>query len=84
MNEGPSKIGLAAVLAAYAASFNFESAAQGYPSKTIRITVGFPVGVANDTAARMVGQKITEYTGQNVIVENRPGAAGQLATERFV
>ena len=61
-----------------------DGAAQVYPSKPIRISVGFPVGVANDTAARMVGQKITEYTGQSVIVENRPGAAGQLATERFV
>ena len=60
------------------------SAAQSYPSKSIRIYVGFPVGVANDTAARLLAQKITEYTGQNVIVENRPGAAGMLATERFV
>ena len=61
-----------------------ECAAQSYPSKPIRIAVGFPVGVAVDTGARMVAQKLTEYTGQNVIVENRPGAAGMLATERFV
>jgi tripartite-type tricarboxylate transporter receptor subunit TctC len=60
------------------------SVAQNYPSKPIRISVGFPVGVSNDTAARMLAQKLTEYTGQNVIVENRPGAAGMLATERFV
>ena len=79
--------GKSATLAAIAACVTcaaFNSTAQVYPSKPIRISVGFPVGVANDTAARMVAQKMTEYTGQNVIVENRPGAAGQLATERFV
>ena len=62
----------------------FHCAAQTYPSKPVRIHVGFPVGVANDTAARLLAQKLTEFTAQNVIVENRPGAAGQLATERFV
>ena len=48
------------------------------------MVVGFPVGVGSDTAARLVSQKISDYTSQNVIVENRPGAAGQLATERVV
>lgn len=78
------KSGLIAVIAALAVLTPFNSTAQSYPSKPIRISVGFPVGVSNDTAARLLAQKLTEYTGQNVIVENRPGAAGQLATERFV
>jgi tripartite-type tricarboxylate transporter receptor subunit TctC len=72
------------VIATGAAGLAVNSAAQTYPSKPIRISVGFPVGVSNDTAARMLAQKLAEYTGQNVIVENRPGAAGMLATERFV
>ena len=62
----------------------FNSAAQSYPSKSIRMLVGFPVGVSSDTAARMVSQKLSDYSGQSVIVENRPGAAGQLATERLL
>jgi tripartite-type tricarboxylate transporter receptor subunit TctC len=81
---GQRSIGRVAVLAVCAAGVHVESLAQGYPSKPIRIAVGFPVGVAVDTGARMVAQKLTEFTGQNVIVENRPGAAGMLATERFV
>jgi len=78
------RFGLPAVIVASIACAAFDSAAQNYPSKPIRISVGFPVGVANDTGARLLAQKLTEFTGQNVIVENRPGAAGQLATERFV
>ncbi len=53
--------------------------AQGYPNKLIRIVAPFPPGSATDAMARMLGQGITEVTGQNVIVENRPGASGVLA-----
>lgn len=58
--------------------------AQGYPAKSIRMLVGFPVGVSSDTGARLISQKLSDYTGQSVVVENRPGAAGQLATERVI
>ena len=80
----PFRFGLSAVVALGIALPAVPAAAQNYPSKPIRISVGFPVGVSNDTAARLLAQKLSEYTGQNVIVENRPGAAGMLATERFV
>lgn len=58
------------------------SAAQEYPQRPIRMLVGAAAGGSLDASARIVGQKITEYTGQPVIVEARPGAGGTLANDR--
>jgi tripartite-type tricarboxylate transporter receptor subunit TctC len=55
--------------------------AQDYPNKPIRMIVGFAAGGGNDLFARLVGQKMSEYLGQNVIIENKPGAGGRLAIE---
>ena len=55
--------------------------AQPYPSKPIRIIVAFPPGGATDIVARMVGQKMAENIGQQVIVDNRGGANGIVGTE---
>jgi len=58
--------------------------AQAYPSRPVRIVVGFPAGFSPDIVARLVGQSLSERLGQQFVVENRPGAAGNLATEAVV
>jgi tripartite-type tricarboxylate transporter receptor subunit TctC len=55
--------------------------AQSYPNRPIRVLVPFAAGGAVDTLARIVGQKLSESVGQPVIIENRPGAGGNLASE---
>jgi tripartite-type tricarboxylate transporter receptor subunit TctC len=55
--------------------------AQAYPSRTVRIVVGFPAGQAIDLFARIIGQRLQERLGQPFVVENRPGAAANVATE---
>jgi len=55
--------------------------AQTYPSQPVRIIVGLPAGTATDILARLVGQSLSERLGKQFIVENRPGAAGNIATE---
>ena len=57
---------------------------QPYPSRPIRMMVPFSPGGASDTAARVVGQKLSERLGQQVVVDNRPGAGGAIGTELAV
>jgi tripartite-type tricarboxylate transporter receptor subunit TctC len=58
--------------------------AQTYPTRPVRLVVGFPPGGASDIVARLIGQGLSERLGQQFIIENRPGAAGNLATEAVV
>ena len=55
-----------------------------YPTKPIRLIVGFPPGGTNDIVARVLAPKLTEYLGQTVVVENRGGANTAIACEMFV
>jgi tripartite-type tricarboxylate transporter receptor subunit TctC len=55
--------------------------AQAYPSKPVRIVVGFPAGGATDIMARLMGEWLTQRTGQQFIIENKPGASGNIGTE---
>jgi tripartite-type tricarboxylate transporter receptor subunit TctC len=58
--------------------------AQGYPSRPVRLIVGFAAGGPTDITARLIGQWLSERLGQQFIVENRPGAASNLAVEAVV
>src|SRR5215475_8001345 len=58
--------------------------AQAYPSRPVRIVVGFPPAGGADIFARLMGQWLSERLGQQFIIENRPGAASNIATETVV
>jgi tripartite-type tricarboxylate transporter receptor subunit TctC len=58
--------------------------AQAYPSRPVRMMVGFAAGQAIDIVARLAAQTLSERLGQQFIVENRPGAGGNLVTEQVV
>ena len=58
--------------------------AQAYPTRPVHIVSGFPPGGINDTYARLMGQWLSERVGQSFIVENRPGAGGNIAAESVV
>lgn len=58
--------------------------AENYPTRPIYFVVGFPAGGPNDILARLIGQWLSQRLRQSVIVENRPGASGNIATEAVV
>lgn len=55
--------------------------AQGYPTRPIRLYVGFPAGAQTDSIARLVGAALADQVGQSVVIENRSGASGAIAAE---
>ncbi|HET7596251.1 MAG TPA: tripartite tricarboxylate transporter substrate binding protein [Burkholderiales bacterium] len=71
-----------AAVFALALAFGGPAAAQGrYPARPIRILIPFPAAGAADTIGRTIGEQLSLQLGQPVVIDNRPGAAGRLATE---
>jgi tripartite-type tricarboxylate transporter receptor subunit TctC len=58
--------------------------AQGYPSRPVRMIVPFGPAGTTDIVARLIGQWLSEHLGQQFVVENRPGGAGNIGTEAVV
>jgi tripartite-type tricarboxylate transporter receptor subunit TctC len=58
--------------------------AQTYPTRPVRLVVGFPPGGGTDITARLIGQWLSERLGQQLVIENRPGAGSNIATEGVV
>src|SRR5439155_2266609 len=69
------------VLAAFALGFASAALAQSYPTKPIKIIIPFPPGNTMDIMTRLIGPKMTERMGQQIIAENRPGASGMLGLD---
>ena len=58
--------------------------AQAYPTRPVRVIVGFPAGGPTDITARLIGQWLSERLGQQFIIDNRPGAGSNIAVETAV
>jgi tripartite-type tricarboxylate transporter receptor subunit TctC len=58
--------------------------AQAYPARPVRLLIGFAAGGTQDVIGRLLGQWLTERLGQQVIIENRPGAGSNIPTEAVV
>lgn len=72
----------AALLAAGAAVFSVGAQAQAYPAKPIRLVVPFTPGGVTDTSGRLIAEQLSRRLGQQVIVDNRPGASGNIGTQQ--
>ena len=72
---------LAIALMAFAATLGTAKSETNWPTRPIRIIVGFAAGGSTDVTARIVAQALSERLGQSVIVENRPGAGGNIGAE---
>ena len=80
----PRRTFLHVAVAAALSAVSRGARAQTYPSRPVRIVVGFAPGGPNDINARLIGQWLSERLGQQFIIDNRPGASGNIAMESVV
>lgn len=78
---GRTRACLAGMVSIFALALNFEAGAQEYPSQDIHFAVGFPPGSGADTVTRYVAEKLRLAANRTVLVENKVGAAGNIAVE---
>ncbi|HEX6007047.1 MAG TPA: tripartite tricarboxylate transporter substrate binding protein [Burkholderiales bacterium] len=76
-----SRIAIALVCCGFQVATTAAQAQEKYPARPIRILIPFPAAGAADTIGRTVGEQLSLQLGQPVVIDNRPGAAGRLATE---
>ena len=74
-------LNLRALVVAIAIGFTCGASAQSFPAKPVRLIVPFPPGGGTDVVSRMLGQKLTEMWGQQLIIDNRPGASMMIGHE---
>ena len=76
-----ARLGLLTLIVLATAAALPRANAETYPSRPLRLVVGFPPGAAGDTIARVVGSSISQTLKQQIVVENRPGAGSTIAAE---
>ena len=77
-------IGLAVIGLSTAAAPIGSASAQDYPTRPVKWVVGYPPGGATDIIARLLGQRLSERLGQQFVIENKPGAGNNIATESVI
>jgi tripartite-type tricarboxylate transporter receptor subunit TctC len=81
MSRKITRIAVAAMMAAITSGALAAEPAGNYPNRPVRWIVPFPPGASNDTIARLIGQKLFEAWGQQLVIDNRPGAGGAIGAE---
>ena len=84
MNVSRRRLLRLAAITGAASSLSSIASAQTYPTKPIRLIVGFAAGGGQDQIARLLGQGLSERLGQQILIENRPGAGTIPATEAVI
>ena len=74
-------VALLSILLAVCAALPGTAAAQAYPNRPVKLVVPFPPGGPLDAVGRAIAQKLTEAWGQSVVVENKPGAGGNIGAD---
>ncbi len=82
MNSAFLLVARVLIAATVAGALPIASFAQTYPDRPIKVTVGFPAGTGPDLLARVVGQRFSELVKQPVVIDNKPGAGGQIASQQ--